>query len=70
MDNFGSVKVSWTKHLTLEVAMGIKKELEFWKSEEILMITTDGHIASHNISTEKIKYLSIESMYLYKGNDN
>nr|XP_011466174.1 PREDICTED: F-box/kelch-repeat protein At3g06240-like [Fragaria vesca subsp. vesca] len=63
MDNLGCVEVSWTKHVTLEVVEGIKKDLEFWKSDEILMIATDGRIASYNISTKKINYLSIDSIY-------
>ncbi|XP_050384188.1 putative F-box protein At3g16210 [Argentina anserina] len=63
MDNLGSVKVSWTKQFTVEGVEGIKKDLEFWKSDEILMIGTDGRIASYNISTKKVNYLSIDSVY-------
>ncbi|KAM5561163.1 putative F-box protein [Rosa sericea] len=63
MDNLGGGKVSWTKQVTLEAVVGIKKDLEFWNSDEILMMATDGRIASYNISTKKINYLSIESMY-------
>lgn len=63
LNNFGTVKGSWTKLLTLEVILGIEKELVFWKSDEILMVAKDGRIVSYNFKTQKIKYLPIESMF-------
>ncbi|ONI04397.1 hypothetical protein PRUPE_6G319300 [Prunus persica] len=50
-------KGSWTQHLTFEPLVGIKRVLEFWKSDEILMVTEDGDIVSYNLATEKLKNL-------------
>lgn len=57
------VKGSWTKQLTLEVIIGSRMVLGFWKSDEILMVANDNRIFSYNISTEEINYLPIESTH-------
>ncbi|KAI5326384.1 hypothetical protein L3X38_035458 [Prunus dulcis] len=57
LDDFYGAEGSWTKHLTFEPLVGIKRVLEFWKSEEILMVTEYGDIVSYNLETEKLKNL-------------
>ncbi|XP_008245489.1 PREDICTED: F-box/kelch-repeat protein At3g06240-like [Prunus mume] len=61
LDDFDGAKGSWTKHLTLEPLVGIKRVLEFWKSDKILMVTEDGDIVSYNLATEKNKNLLMNS---------
>ncbi|BFG36889.1 hypothetical protein CerSpe_231630 [Prunus speciosa] len=59
LDGFDGAKGSWTKHLTFEPLGGIKRVLEFWKTDEILMVTEHGDIVSYNLETEKLKDLPI-----------
>ncbi|KAL6139209.1 hypothetical protein ACLB2K_064486 [Fragaria x ananassa] len=54
---------SWTKLLTLDVLLGMQKELVFWKSDEILMVAKDGRIFTHNIETERFRYVRIDSLF-------
>lgn len=54
---------SWTKLLTLDVLLGMQKELVFWKSDEILMVAKDGRIFTHNIETERFRYVPIDSLF-------
>ncbi|CAL9003333.1 unnamed protein product [Prunus brigantina] len=61
LDDFDGAKGSWTKHLVFEPLVGIKRVLEFWKSDEILMATEDGDIVSYNLATEKLKNLPMNS---------
>nr|QDB64795.1 S locus F-box protein 1 [Prunus dulcis] len=61
LDGFDGAKGSWTKHLTFEPLIGIKRVLEFWKSDEILMVTENGHVVSYNLETEKLKNLPMNN---------
>ncbi|XP_009341315.3 F-box/kelch-repeat protein At3g06240-like [Pyrus x bretschneideri] len=58
MDDYDKVKSSWTKLLTVG-SLPIRKPLMFWKSDELLMIDSDGRVASYNSSTGNLKYLHI-----------
>ncbi|CAL2269098.1 unnamed protein product [Prunus armeniaca] len=62
LDDFDGAKGSWTKHFTFEPLMGIKRVLEFWRSDEILMVTEDGDTVSYNLATEKLKNLPMNSL--------
>nr|BAJ52234.1 hypothetical protein [Pyrus pyrifolia]BEL64064.1 hypothetical protein [Pyrus pyrifolia] len=59
MDAYDGVKSSWTKLLTIGPLQGIKKPLTFWKSDELLMLDSDGRATSYNSSTKNLKYLHI-----------
>ncbi|CAN6706474.1 unnamed protein product [Malus baccata var. baccata] len=59
MDDYDGVKSSWTKLLTIGPLQGIKKPLAFWKSDELLMLDSDGRATSYNSSTQNLKYLHI-----------
>nr|UZN72707.1 SFBB9-S34 [Pyrus x bretschneideri] len=59
MDDYDGVKSSWTKLLTIGPLQGIKKPLTFWKSDELLMLDSDGRATSYNSSTGNLKYLHI-----------
>lgn len=63
LDDFGGVKDSWTKLLAFEPIVGIERSLEFWKSDEILMVATDGSIVSYNLGTDQLREISIHSMH-------
>lgn len=49
LDDFDVAKGSWTKRLTVVSSVGITKVLEFWKSDQILMIATKGDIVSYSL---------------------
>ncbi|TQE11594.1 hypothetical protein C1H46_002796 [Malus baccata] len=59
MDYDDGFKSAWTKHLTA----GPFKDMEFpltpWKRDELLMIASDGRVASYNSCTGNFKYLHI-----------
>nr|BEL64085.1 hypothetical protein [Pyrus pyrifolia] len=59
MDDYNRVKRSWTKLLTIGPLQGIKKPLTFWKSDELLMLDSDGRATSYNSSTGNLNYLHI-----------
>ncbi|CAN6706465.1 unnamed protein product [Malus baccata var. baccata] len=59
MDNCNGFKSSWTKLLTFGPLQGIKQPLTFWKSDELLMLASDGRAASYNCRTRNLKYLHI-----------
>ncbi|XP_009360018.2 F-box/kelch-repeat protein At3g06240 [Pyrus x bretschneideri] len=59
MDRYEGVKSSWTKLLTIGSLQGIEKPLTFWKSDELLMLASDGRAISYNSITGNIKYLHI-----------
>nr|BEL64101.1 hypothetical protein [Pyrus pyrifolia] len=59
MDDYDKVKNSWTKLLTIDSLQGIEKPLTFWKSDEILMLASDGRATSYNSSTGNLKYMHI-----------
>ncbi|KAL6142585.1 hypothetical protein ACLB2K_060864 [Fragaria x ananassa] len=64
LNNLGDIhEGSWTKLLTLDVLLGMQKELVFWKSDEILMVAKDGRIFTHNIETERFRYVPIDSLF-------
>ncbi|VVA41387.1 PREDICTED: F-box/kelch-repeat [Prunus dulcis] len=62
LDDFDGAKGSWTNHFTFEPVMDIKRVLEFWKSDEILMVTQDGDIVSYSLETEKLKNLPMNNL--------
>ncbi|XP_008245538.1 PREDICTED: F-box/kelch-repeat protein At3g06240-like [Prunus mume] len=57
LDDFDGAKSSWTRNLTFDPMAGIKSILEFWKSDEIVMVTRNGDIVSYNPGTNKLKNL-------------
>ncbi|TQE10542.1 hypothetical protein C1H46_003880 [Malus baccata] len=59
MDDYHGVKSSWTKLLTVGALQGIEKPLTFWKSDELLMLSSDGRATSYNSSTGNLKYVHI-----------
>ncbi|TQD90997.1 hypothetical protein C1H46_023435 [Malus baccata] len=59
MDNYDGVKWLWTKLLTIGPLQGIRKPLTFWKSDELLMLDSDGRATSYNSSTGNLNYLHI-----------
>nr|BEL64094.1 hypothetical protein [Pyrus pyrifolia] len=59
MDDYDGVKSSWTKLLTVGPLQGIKQPLTFWKSDELLMLASDGRATSYNCSTRNLKYIHI-----------
>nr|BAG12294.1 S locus F-box protein with the low allelic sequence polymorphism 1-S5 [Prunus avium] len=62
LNGFYGAKGSWTKQFTFEPLEGIKRVLEFWKSDELLMVTEeDGDIVSYNLETEKLRNLPMNS---------
>nr|WRO64594.1 MYB transcription factor protein [Rosa persica] len=62
MDDSSGVEGLWTKYLTFIPAEGLKIPLVFLKSDELLMVTTDGRIVSYNFSNEKQRYLPIHGV--------
>ncbi|XP_050384313.1 F-box/kelch-repeat protein At3g23880-like [Argentina anserina] len=52
----------WIKQFSLVTAMGIEKLLQFWKSDEILIVSTERRLVSYNLDTEEFKYLTANSM--------
>ncbi|XP_008386330.3 F-box/kelch-repeat protein At3g06240 [Malus domestica] len=60
MDDYGGVKSSWTKLVTVGPLKGINENpLAFWKSDELLMVSCDGSVTSYNSSTKNLSYLNI-----------
>nr|BEL64084.1 hypothetical protein [Pyrus pyrifolia] len=59
MDDYDKVKNSWTKFLTVEPLQGIEKPLTFWKSDELLMLASDGRATSYNSVIGNLKYVHI-----------
>lgn len=59
MDDFGS----WTKHLTYETIMGIHLSLALWRSDEVLMVATDGRIVTYSLSSDRVKYLPVQGVW-------
>ncbi|RXH68600.1 hypothetical protein DVH24_030933 [Malus domestica] len=59
MDDYDGIKRSWTKLLTIGPLQGIKKPLTFWKSDELLMLDSDGRATSYNSSTGNLNYIHI-----------
>ncbi|CAN6570136.1 unnamed protein product [Malus baccata var. baccata] len=59
MHDYDGVKNLWTKLLIIGPLQDIGKPLTFWKSDELLMLASDGRATSYNYSTENLKYLHI-----------
>ncbi|CAN6706483.1 unnamed protein product [Malus baccata var. baccata] len=59
MDDYDGVKSSWTKLLTVGPLQGIDKPLTFWKSDELLMLASDGRTTSYNSSTGSLTYVHV-----------
>nr|ADM53761.1 S-locus F-box brothers-like protein [Malus domestica] len=59
MDYNDGFKSSWTKHLTAGPFKDMEFPLTHWKRDELLMITSDGRVASYNSCSGNFKYLNI-----------
>ncbi|XP_068303049.1 F-box/kelch-repeat protein At3g06240-like [Pyrus communis] len=59
MDNCDGVNSSWTKLQTLGPFKDDENLLTFWKSNELLMVTSDKRAISYNSSTGNLKYIHI-----------
>lgn len=62
IDDFGVFTGPWTKYLTIGPLEGISIPMIFWKSDEFLMVATDGRAVSYNLSTKMFKYLPIHGV--------
>ncbi|POO03406.1 hypothetical protein TorRG33x02_006110 [Trema orientale] len=47
----------WIKHLSIGPLVGIDRPLQFWKSDELLMLDADGRSVSFNLATQKLRSL-------------
>ncbi|RXH68597.1 hypothetical protein DVH24_030930 [Malus domestica] len=59
MDNYEGAKRSWTKLLTVGPLKGNENLLTVWKSDKLLMVTSDKRVISYNSSSGNVKYLHI-----------
>ncbi|CAN6706487.1 unnamed protein product [Malus baccata var. baccata] len=59
MHDYDRVKSLWTKLFIIGPLQAIGKPLTFWKSDELLMLASDGKATSYNYSTGNLKYLHI-----------
>ncbi|XP_048446125.1 F-box protein At1g11270-like [Pyrus x bretschneideri] len=59
MNDYDGVKSSWTKLLTVGPLQGIEKPLTFWKTDELLMLASDGRATTYNSCIGNLKYLHI-----------
>ncbi|KAM1079321.1 hypothetical protein ACFX2B_013896 [Malus domestica] len=56
------VKGLWIKHLSIGTLQDILIPLKIWKSDELLIVSANGHIVSYNLSTKTRKYVSIRGV--------
>lgn len=52
----------WIKQYTFGNAEGIDAPLQFWKGDEILLVSDEGCIVSYNLDTEDLTHLPIHKM--------
>lgn len=61
-DVFGGVEGYWIKQYTFGHAEGIDAPLQFWKKDEILLVSDEGCIVSYNLDTEDLTHLPIHKI--------
>lgn len=62
MDDSKEVKGSCIKHLSIGTLQDILIPLKIWKSDELLIVSANGHIVSYNLSIKTRKYVSIRGV--------
>ncbi|XP_062002254.1 F-box/kelch-repeat protein At3g06240-like [Rosa rugosa] len=61
MDDSSGIKGSWTKHLVIG-PIECEIPLVFWKSDELLLVISDGRVVSYHLGNKTIKYLPIHGV--------
>ncbi|XP_050384316.1 uncharacterized protein LOC126800927 [Argentina anserina] len=63
MDDSSGVKSCWIKQFSLvSEVICMDTPLQFWKSDEILIVSRERRLVSYNLDTEQFKYLPLNNM--------